>query len=328
MLNTGFDLSKIWQVGDKDFLPLAKMIFEYQQRYCSVYAKYLSLIGFNNSNIEKLSDIPFLPIEFFKQHTIQTETFVPEIVFESSSTTGKGISKHAVYSANWYKMACTLSFTQHFGNPSDYCHLALLPGYLERKNSSLIYQVQHFIENSKYAQSGFFLYDFEKLHKAILYNEANKIPTILWGVTFALLQFADKYKLSLKNTTVIETGGMKGRGRELVREELHLILQEAFNCKVIGGEYGMTELMSQSYSKQNGRYYTSNTQKVIITELNDPFQDVRVGKTGRINVVDLANVHTCSFIATSDLGKQYSDGSFEVLGRIDHSDLRGCNLLV
>lgn len=303
-------------------------VFRYQSRYCSVYSRFLDCLQVNPSNISNSQDIPFLPIEFFKYHEVKSGTFVAEAIFESSSTGNAGISHHHVQSLLVYETSFTQSFNRFFGPHSSYCHLALLPSYLERQHSSLVYQVDYFIRHSVYADSSFYLHNHEELAERLTYNEAHNIPTVLWGVSFALLDFAQKYPMDLRGTTVIETGGMKGRRAEITRDELHNILTGAFSKQAIAGEYGMTELMSQAYAVTGGIYQCPPWMRVSAREINDPFTHAGPGKHGVLNVIDLANLSSCAFIATSDLGKVYSDGRFEVLGRIDHSDTRGCNLMI
>ncbi len=312
----------------EDFYDLALKVFHFQAQNNLVYKSYINFLKIDSTKISNISDIPFLPIEFFKNFEVKSSEFVPEIIFESSSTTNSGVSKHFVKSKSIYKNSFCKSFNYFYKHYENYCHLALLPSYLERTNSSLVYQINHFIKHSKFSESNFFLNEFEALKNVLVQNEEKKIPTILWGVSFGLLDFVETYQLKLKYTIVIETGGMKGRRKELIREELHKKLKEGFGIENIQSEYGMTELMSQSYSLKNGRFACPLSMKVFATELNDPFSDWIVGKNGLLNIIDLNNLHSCCFIKTSDIGKVYSDGSFEVLGRMDYSETRGCNLMV
>jgi hypothetical protein len=318
----------ILTVNTEQFDNLALEVFYYQSVHCEVYKKYLELIKTDLTKINKVEDIPYLPIEFFKTFKITSTESVPEIIFESSSTSGLGISKHFVKSKEWYTELFKASFEFHLYDASKYCHLALLPSYLEREHSSLVFQINHFILTSQYKESGFYLFDQSALAEQIRYNESNEIPTILWGVTYALLDFAESFPMALKNTQIIETGGMKGKRKEIVREELHKVLKNAFQMQSISGEYGMTELMSQAYSLENGRYQCPPWMCIRTREINDPLSSAGIAKNGVINIIDLGNLHTCSFIATSDIGKVFHDGAFEVLGRLDNSDTRGCNLLV
>lgn len=293
-----------------------------------MYKKYLELIKTDLTKINKVEDIPYLPIEFFKNFKITSTESAPEIIFESSSTSGLGVSKHFVKSKEWYTKLFKASFEFHLNDASKYSHLALLPSYLEREHSSLVFQINHFIQTSQLKESGFYLFDQSALAEQIRYNEQHTIPTILWGVTYALLDFAESFPMALKNTQIIETGGMKGKRKEIVREELHQILKSAFQIQSISGEYGMTELMSQAYSLENGRYKCPPWMRIKTREINDPLNSAAIGKNGVINIIDLGNLHSCSFIATSDIGKVFDDGTFEVMGRLDNSDTRGCNLLV
>ena len=323
------DLEKEISAVDKfTFESLALKIFQYQSQNNVVYKTYLQLLEIDTTKIDKVFKIPFLPISFFKTFNVQSTPLAPEIVFESSSTTGVGVSKHAVPFASLYEKSCAESFNFFFGDYKKYCHLALLPAYLERENSSLVYQVNHFIKSSQYPQSNFYLHNHHDLYNQLMENEANKIPTILWGVSFALLDFVEACQMKLLNTQIVETGGMKGRRAELTRHELHQILQKGFGVPNIAGEYGMTELMSQSYALKAGLYQSPPWCRVFAREINDPLGLPIFNRNGVLNVIDLYNLYSCSFIATSDLGKVHDNGSYEVLGRVDYSDTRGCNLLV
>lgn len=318
----------ILNLKTEQFENLAMEVFQYQSDNCEVYKKYLNLLGTDLTKIKKVKDIPYLPIEFFKNFQITCSNNTPEIVFESSSTSGLGVSKHYVKSKDWYTKLFTNSFQSLLGDASQFCHLALLPSYLEREHSSLVFQINTFIENSTFKESGFYLFDHDALANQIRFNEMHQIPTILWGVTYALLDFAESNPMTLKHTRVIETGGMKGKRKEIVREELHEILKAAFQIQTIGGEYGMTELMSQAYSNKDGYYQCPPSMRVTSHEINDPFSAEVNSKNGVLQIIDLGNLHSCAFIATSDIGKVFEDGSFNVLGRLDNSDTRGCNLLV
>jgi len=310
------------------FNDMAMQVFRYQSCHCEVYRRYLEHLQLDPSKIINSAEIPHLPISFFKQFDVKTDAFQPEMVFESSSTTGTGVSRHFVRDLTLYRSSFTESFSLAFGDHRQYCHLALLPSYLERQHSSLVYQVGHFIESSVYPQSAFYLQNHRSLYEQLAENEAIAIPTVLWGVSFALLDFTSAYSLPLRHSIVIETGGMKGRRKEITRDELHATLKHAFSTDSIAGEYGMTELMSQAYALRDGLYKCPPWMQVKAREINDPFALVPDGRHGALNVTDLYNLHTCAFIETSDLGKVYADGRFEVLGRIDHSDVRGCNLLL
>jgi phenylacetate-coenzyme A ligase PaaK-like adenylate-forming protein len=274
-----------------------------------------------------------LPISFFKTHDVKTGLFEAEKVFESSGTTGTVSSKHHVKDLEIYRQSFTRAFTLFYGSPSDYCIMGLLPSYMERGNSSLVLMVDELINLSTHPLSGIYLNNPEQLYQAIVHNEIRQQPTIVFGVTYALLDLADKWNVDLKHTTIIETGGMKGRRTELTRQEVHKQLQKSFGQKDINSEYSMTELMSQAYSKKDGIFSCPSWMKVFLREEDDPRNLMSVPTrdakpiTGLINIIDLANVHSCAFIATEDIGRLYHNGSFEVLGRSDNSDIRGCSLL-
>ena len=323
---------KIFNLPYYHFNKLAIEVFNYQYYNNTVYKKYVDTLRINPGNINTIETIPFLPISFFKTHKITTTNFEPELIFESSGTTGENTSRHLVKESSVYEESFLKGFNRFYGSPTDYCFLGLLPNYLERENSSLVYMVKRLIGESNYTNSGFYLDNLDKLYQTIVYNEMMEIPTIIIGVTYALLDFSEKYSLKLKYTTIMETGGMKGRRKELTREEVHDRLKEKLGVSEIHSEYGMTELLSQAYSLEGGRFHTPDWMKIFIREYNDPFAITSSGKkdhpvSGLINVIDLANVYSCSFIATDDVGKLYPNGSFEVLGRRDASDLRGCSLL-
>lgn len=297
-----------------------------------LYKKYADSIGIFPSRVHSIETIPFLPISFFKTHKVATTSFEPEIIFESSGTTGETTSRHLVKSLDFYKMSFSKGFNLFYGKPNEWCILGLLPGYLERENSSLINMVNELIKESNDPRSGFYLDEYDKLFRTLAHNEITGRPTILIGVTYALLDFAEKYSMKLQNTIVMETGGMKGKRNEITREEVHLFLKSKLGVKVIHSEYGMTELLSQAYSKGNGIYHSPPWMKVLVREYNDPFaintaSDTMNPLNGLINIIDLANLYSCSFIATDDVGRIHKDGTFEVLGRRDMSDLRGCSLL-
>ncbi|MBL7828940.1 MAG: acyl transferase [Saprospiraceae bacterium] len=300
---------------------VADRVFEYQRLYNPLYAQFLELLGEKNLR-------PFLPISLFKQYQIQTGVWQPADFFESSGTTGSNTSRHLVREIEWYLHHARNGFSKFYGDPSEWCILALLPNYLERGRSSLVAMADSFIRLSKYKESGFFLNDFEKLHDTLLYCQKSGFKTLLLGVSFALLDFAYAYPMDLKGVAVMETGGMKGRRKEMTRQELHAEITEELHPDSIHSEYGMTELFSQAYAKGGVIFTPAPTMKVIATEINDPFCEVPFGRTGVLNILDLANLDTISFIQTEDLGKVYDDGRFEVLGRLDAAELRGCNLLV
>lgn len=297
-----------------------------------MYKKYTDSIGVIPANVDSVEKIPYLPISFFKTHHIATTAFEPEIVFESSGTTGKNTSRHFVKSASLYQKSFLKAFHLFYGNPADWCILGLLPGYLERENSSLVTMVHELIKRSNHPGSGFYLHDHDKLYRTLVHNEITGQPTLLIGVTFALLDFVENYSIKLQNTIVMETGGMKGRREEITRREVHDLLKKKLGLPTIHSEYGMTELLSQAYSKGNGLFYCPPWMRVLVREYNDPFAISTQSKTekplsGLINIIDLANIYSCCFLATDDVGKIYQDGSFEVLGRRDMSDMRGCSLL-
>lgn len=312
----------------KEFEQIALEIFQFQVRNCTVYADFLKFLNFDLAQVSNVKDIPFLPIEFFKNHSIVSKHIKPEMVFSSSGTTGSIQSKHLVADLLVYEKSFKKSFELAYGKIQDLAMIALLPSYLERQGSSLIYMVDAFIHESKYKQSGYFLYDHAELYETLKDLQKNQIPTLLIGVTHALLDFAENYTLGFPELIVMETGGMKGKRQEVVREELHQILCEGFGVKNIHSEYGMTELLSQAYSKGLGLFHCPPWMRLYTRDTNDPFHVLSEGQTGGINVVDLANIYSCSFIATQDLGKLHAHGSFEVLGRFDNSDIRGCNLLI
>jgi hypothetical protein len=317
------------QVSETKLDDLALELFAYQYKYNAFYQRYCSLIGRDFSQISQIKDIPFLPIQFFKNQTIQTASWTPEMVFTSSGTTGLVTSSHYVRDVAFYKSLCYQGFEQFYGKVENYCFLGLLPSYLEREGSSLIVMLDDFIKKSKYTQSGFFLRAQEDLCQILVKNKENKIPTVLFGVSFALLDFVEQFTLDFPELIIMETGGMKGRRREMIREELHQALQKGFGTASIHSEYGMTELMSQGYSNGFGRFNCSATMKILTREVNDPLSILpNSGRLGVLNVIDLGNLDSCSFIATDDLGRVYEDDSFEILGRLDNSDMRGCNLLV
>lgn len=322
------DLAKrIFEVNSATFKDVALEVFRYQYQNGAVYRQYVDSLGVKPEEVQHLAEIPFLPIEFFKTQRILAPDAPIQQTFESSGTTGAINSKHHITNVQMYEKSLLKGFEQAFGKASDYCFLALLPNYLERQNSSLVYMVNRLMEESKHPYNGFYLYNHEELFGKLLDLEAQGQPTLLFGVSFALLDFAEKYHLNLQHTKVIETGGMKGRRKEITREELHAELCKAFGTEHIHSEYGMTELLSQAYSQKEGIYHCPSWMQVHIREVNDPFSYVKKRVTGGINVIDLANLYSCSFIETKDLGRINLDGSFSVSGRFDTSDVRGCNLM-
>lgn len=311
-----------------DFEKKALEIFAYQAKQNPVYREYLSLLKIEPEKIKALTEIPFLPIALFKSHEVISGTAAAQITFTSSGTTGTTTSRHHIVDPDFYLDITKMGFASFYGPVEDYCVLALLPAYLERKGSALVYMAQEFIRCSKYAESGFYLNDLAKLSTQLAHNQAQKIPTLLIGVSFALLDLSEQFRQDLSNIIVMETGGMKGRRKEITRDELHDLLKKAFHLPAVHSEYGMTELLSQAYSTGNGWFKGAPTFSVMAREITDPFSYVPPGRTGLLNIIDLANVDSCSFIATDDLGQIAEDGSFRVIGRLDASDIRGCNLMV
>lgn len=317
--------------SESDFRAVALEIFHFQAEHNPVYREYIQGLRIDPEEIREVDHIPFLPIEFFKTRQVISCHHQPELVFTSSGTTGTSTSRHFVKDPETYSRSFLSAFRLFYGEPSEYCILALLPSYLEREGSSLVYMAEELIHQSQHPLSGFFLHEIDQLNERLNQLESKQQKTLLLGVTYALLDLADKRKptdLALRQTTVMETGGMKGKRKEMVREELHNELCRAFHTKNIHSEYGMTELLSQAYSKGDGLFRCPLWMKVLIRDANDPFHVLPEGRSGGINVIDLANVNSCSFIATQDLGKKHPNDLFEVLGRFDNSDLRGCNLLV
>jgi phenylacetate-coenzyme A ligase PaaK-like adenylate-forming protein len=302
--------------------------FHFQMEHVRIYKKYVQYLNIKINTIDHYTKIPFLPIELFKTQEIIADDLQPEIIFTSSGTTGMTTSKHLVADKKVYEQSFRTAFEQFYGKMENIAILALLPSYLERTGSSLIYMINDLMQHSQQPESNYFLYNHEELYQTLLQLKTKGTKTLLFGVTFALLDFIEKYELSFPELIIMETGGMKGKRKEMVREEIHDLLCKSFRVSGIHSEYGMTELLSQGYSYGNGIFKHPNWMKILIRETNDPLTLATNKKTGAINVIDLANRYSCSFIATQDLGKIYDDGSFEVLGRFDQSDIRGCNLLV
>ncbi len=314
--------------SEAQFEQVALQVFKHQAKHCAVYNSFLTGLNVDIEAVKDIGQIPFLPIEFFKSHEVVSSSAPAEVTFTSSGTTGMITSRHLVSDVSWYTESFRNAFALFYGDIESYTVLALLPSYLEREGSSLIYMADDLIRQSHNADSGFYLYNHEELHQQILRQQQLKKPTLLIGVTFALLDFVEQYQISFPELIVMETGGMKGRRKEMIREELHDTLCKGFGVSKIHSEYGMTELLSQAYSKGDGIFDCPPWMKIITRDTNDPLDSLGFGRTGGINVIDLANINSCSFIATQDLGKVQPDGSFEVLGRFDNSDIRGCNLLV
>lgn len=323
------DFAKIFEIKNADdFQATSLDVFRYQYLNNTVYREFCFHLNKTPANVTTLQDIPFLPIDLFKSKKIISSSITPNTIFTSSGTTGNSTSKHYVLDTKIYEDSYTKAFELFYGEITNYCVLALLPSYLERQGSSLIYMVDNLIKNSNHPESGFYLNEIDLLKKKIqdLDNKGTKI--LLIGVSFALLDMVEKHILKLNHTIVMETGGMKGRRKEMIREELHAILKKGFGVDHIHSEYGMTELLSQGYSKGEGIFNSPPWMKILIRDPEDPMAYLSQGKTGGVNVIDLANVHSCAFIATQDLGKAYPNSSFEILGRFDNSDIRGCNLMV
>ncbi|MBS1512639.1 MAG: acyl transferase [Bacteroidetes bacterium] len=332
------DLEKrVFAASSNNFTELVLEVFLFQYEHNEVYRTYCDLIKVQPHAVKNIRQVPFLPISFFKTHQVICNNTEPEaeepLIFESSGTTATGNSRHYINDISIYRESFIRCFQRFYGPAANRCILGLLPSYLERNNSSLVFMVNDLIEQSDHKLSGFYLYDFDKLHTTILHNEILQQRTLLIGVTYALLDFAEQFPMQLKHTTVMETGGMKGRREEITRQEVHRLLQENLGITSVHSEYGMTELLSQAYSRGEGIFHCPGWMKILIREEDDPFalytaDDVKVKPiNGAINVIDLANIYSCSFIATSDLGKLYSNQTFEVLGRLDNSDIRGCSLL-
>ena len=309
------------------FEALTLEVFRYQFEQVSVYRKFCDLLNVSLSDVTSIQDIPFLPIQFFKEHIILSSERSTEKIFSSSGTTGNSTSKHHIGNLSLYEDSFLNGFEQYYGNPKEWVILALLPSYLERGGSSLVYMADHLIARSKHPDSGFYLDDYDALSKNLKKLEARGQKTILLGVSYALLDLIEKESFQLRHTIVMETGGMKGRRKEMVKEELHNHLQLGFDIPHIHSEYGMTELLSQAYSQGDGLFSCPPWMKVLTRDPEDPFSWV-AEKTGGLNIIDLANYYSCSFLATQDLGKVYPDGTFKILGRFDNSDLRGCNLMI
>lgn len=322
------DYSSIFNIkNETDFNELALQVFNYQFKNNKVYRSFCDLLYMHPSNVKSINQIPFLPIQFFKTHEILSSKNQVEKTFTSSGTTDSVKSKHHISDLEVYKHSFRHGFKQFYDNIEEYVILALLPSYLEREGSSLIYMVNDMIAQSKHKESGFYLNNLDELKETLLKADKFNKKVLLIGVSFALLDLVELYQFNLKNTIIMETGGMKGRRKELIREELHAILKKGFGVKSIHSEYGMTELLSQAYSIGEGIFNCPKWMKVLTRDTEDALTIQEYGKTGGINVIDLANINSCSFIATQDLGKTLSNNSFEVIGRFDNSDIRGCNLM-
>lgn len=313
---------------ETEFSEFALQVFQRQATEVAVYQKYLELIKVKPENVKTLNDIPFLPISFFKSHRVAPQNKEEEIIFSSSGTTGQVSSKHYVSDLSLYENSFRKGFQQFYGKPEVYCILALLPAYLERTGSSLVYMVDDLIKKSTHPKSGFYLNNHQELRSTLEKLKAQGQKTLLIGVSFGLLDFVEEQTFQWPELTVMETGGMKGRRKEMIRSELHFILKQGFGVSNIHSEYGMTELLSQAYSNENGLYHCPPWMKVSTCDSADPFSTTKFGQSGGLNIIDLANINSCAFIATDDLAKVYEDGSFEVLGRFDSAEVRGCNLMI
>lgn len=314
------------QAGATSFTALALQVFRYQYGHNLLYRSYCDALAINADSVTELTGIPFLPISFFKTHKVVTGDAPVALTFESSGTTGDTPSRHYVTDAAIYQQSLLQGFAQFYGPVKDYTILALLPSYLERQNASLVYMARTLMQQSKHPANGFYINEWDMLHDTLVKLEAAGQKTLLLGVTFALLDFATAYPMQLQHTIVMETGGMKGRKEELTRTEVHDILKKQWQLTDVHSEYGMTELLSQAYATSDGVFQCTNTMRVFIRDINDPLT-VTTSGTGALNIIDLANVNSCSFIATEDIGNLNEDGSFHILGRLDHSALRGCSLM-
>ena len=314
--------------SEEDFKQISLEVFKHQFKNNKVYRSFCDLLYVHPSDVKTIEQIPFLPIQFFKTREVLSSTENVLETFTSSGTTGSVTSKHFITDLSWYEESYLKGFKHFYGNIEDYVVLALLPNYLERKGSSLVFMVDDLIIKSKNTESGFFLNNEEELAEKLQKLDKKGQKVLLIGVSFALLDLIEKYKFNLKNTIIMETGGMKGRRKELVRSELHQLLSKGFGVDKIHSEYGMTELLSQGYSKGNGVFNSPPWMKILTRDTEDALTINSSGKSGGINVIDLANYNSCSFIATQDLGKVHQNGNFEIIGRFDNSDIRGCNLMV
>ncbi len=314
--------------SDADFEKLSLQAFHYQHKSNPVYRKYCDYLNIDSSKVQSIRDIPFLPVEFFKSQNIITENKKAEVVFTSSGTTGMQTSRHLVADTQLYDRSFMFCFNYFYHSIKNYVILALLPSYLERSGSSLIYMTEKLIAASEQKESAFFLHNTQELYNILQQLEMQKRPVILLGVSFALLDFFEEFEMQLNHTVIMETGGMKGRKKEIIRSELHEFICRRAGVDAVHSEYGMTELLSQAYSKGNSIFRTPPQMRILIRDTNDPFSYLPAGKTGGVNIIDLANIYSCPFIETKDLGKTHPDRQFEILGRFDNSDIRGCNLMV
>ncbi len=303
-------------------------LFRFQYKYNKIYRQYCTYLNVRMEEVLSVDKIPFLPISAFKHHDVITGDFEADQVFWSSGTTGQTRSKHLVRDLDFYLQNTVEIWKTYFKPVEEYCFLALLPGYLERDGSSLISMVDHFISKSKYSESGFYLRNHDELFNKLQYCKENHIPTVLIGVKYALLYFVEAYSIDYPELIIIETGGMKGNRKEISKKEVHDILKQAFKVQQVLSEYGMTELLSQAYSLGSEKFTSNAKLKIIIRQTNDPLTDEKLGKPGILSLIDLANVDSCAFIQTEDLGIKYDEYTFEIIGRLNHADTRGCNLMI
>ena len=319
---------KLYTLNEYSFEAIALDVFRFQAVHNPVYRQFLQSLSIDVATIHTIEEIPFMPISFFKTHVVKTGNWVEETIYTSSGTTGSITSRHSIRDVNFYLQHAQRNFEMFFGPLTDYHFLAMLPSYQERQGSSLIAMMQHFINESKSTHSAFYLYNQDQLVADIELLQTDSRKIILWGVSFALLDLVEKYDINLTNSLVFETGGMKGRRREMTKAELHQVLKEGLNVPTIYSEYGMTELLSQAYAVHSERFSVPPWMRILGRELTDPFHKGLQDESAGINVVDLANWNSISFIETEDIGKVYADGTFEIMGRMDNSDVRGCNLMV
>jgi hypothetical protein len=315
-------------VNVQTFDEIALQLFRFQARENEVYTNFLKALRIEAESVTSIAEIPFLPIRFFKSHLIKTQAWQEEAIFTSSGTTGLQTSRHAVYRTQSYCLHAQQLFENIFGSLKDYHLLALLPSYLERENSSLVAMIDHFIKQTNSPYSGFYLHNQQQLVEDVKKLKADSRKIIVWGVTYALLDMAEKYSPDWSSCFIFETGGMKGRRKEITRNELHEVLKNALQVKEIYSEYGMTELLSQAYTLGGNLFRPAHSMKIVVRDITDPMRKGLVSESGGINVIDLANVRSVAFVETEDLGKVHKNGFFEILGRADNSDIRGCNLLV
>ena len=327
-------INDVFSCTAENFTEIALKVFQFQYQYNKVYKAYCDVLKINPLTITTIETIPFLPIQFYKNKKIITTDFYPDVIFESSGTTGSINSKHLVKDVAVYEQSFTTSFRQFYGDEKKLCIIGLLPSYLERTGSSLVFMVDDLIKKSDHKDSGFYLYNHEKLKEVLLKNEKELQPTLLIGVTYALLDFAEEHSLYLKHSIIMETGGMKGRRAEMSRKQVHEILKENLGVTTVHSEYGMTELLSQAYSNGEGIFESAEWMKILIRKEDDPF-DISTAENcksrpcnGAINIIDLANIYSCAFIATDDIGKLYANNQFEITGRLENSDIRGCGLMI